>query len=119
VKYQNFDQSVRPLLEVISIGAAVGGNGSAELRFQRVWGHTGLAPLSVMNVDAFDFGDLDQSVESLRMVPQSLRAELANAFAKALMERNVMGGQEATFVRYLCQRWEVATQWKVAPGFKA
>ncbi|MFK8110598.1 MAG: M48 family metallopeptidase, partial [Rubripirellula sp.] len=104
VAYKNFDKSIRPLLEVVSIGASIG-SGSSELIFQRVWGHTGLANLSCMCVDAFGFEDLDESMEELRKVPRQLREELANGFAQAMLERNRLGGTEAAFLRYVCLCW--------------
>lgn len=118
VRHKNFDKCVRQTLEVISIGASIGKAGSAELQFQRVWGHTGLAPISVMCIDAYDFPDLDEAVETLRLVPRQLREELANGFSVALLQRNRMGAIEAAFLRYLCLRWEVATRSPIAPGFR-
>lgn len=116
VKHKDFKYCVRELLEVISIGVSAGNGGLAELRFQKMWGHTGLEPMSVMPIDAYDFNDLDQSVQKLRSVPKHLREDLVNGYANSVVERQILGEEEAAIVRYMCGRWSVATRKKVAPG---
>ncbi|NND99582.1 MAG: M48 family metalloprotease [Pirellulaceae bacterium] len=115
VKYKNFSKCLRQTLEVISIGVSIG-RGYAELRFQKIWGYTGLGAATAMCVDAYDFFDLEEAIDTLCLIPRKLREGLANGFANALINGKEMGAEEATFVRYLCSRLGVATPEKSFPG---
>jgi Zn-dependent protease with chaperone function len=114
-KHKDFTKCCRQTLEVVSIGASIG-HGSAQLRFHKIWGYTGLNVASAMGVDAYDFSDLEEAVNTLRLVPRKLREGLVTGFADALMNGREMGAEEATFLRYLCLRLGVAMPAKSFPG---
>ncbi|MGB7346199.1 MAG: M48 family metalloprotease [Pirellulaceae bacterium] len=116
VKYKNFDNLIPESLEVISIGVSMGSEGLGELRFQRIWGLTGLGPVGLMGIDPFDFDDLEQSMTKLNLVPRTLRQGLAEGFAQGLLDRNRMGATEAVFLKYICHRWNVTTRASITPG---
>ena len=116
VKYKNFGRHVREVMEVISIGVSMGRGRLADMRFQRVWGRTKLEPAKVMKIDAFDFIDLEESVEILRMMPRDLRASVADAFVETMSGQDALDVEEATFLRYICRRWGVTPKVSLSPG---
>ncbi|QDT09474.1 M48 family metallopeptidase [Planctomycetes bacterium K23_9] len=116
VKYKNFRTLFAEALQVISIGVTMGDQGLGELRFQRMWGFTGLGPVGLMDIEPFDMNDLEEAVATLNLVPRRQREAMAEGFAESLLNRNHMATAEAVFLKYLCQRWDVATRASISPG---
>ena len=116
VSHKNFRALFAESLQVISIGVSVGSQGLGELRFQRMWGLTGLGPVGLMEIDPFDMDDLEQATAKLNAVPRKLREGLAEGFAQGLLSRNHMAAPEAAFLKYICLRWDVDTKSSIAMG---
>ena len=116
VKHKNFNALFAESLQVISIGVSMGSQGLGELRFQRMWGLTGLGPVGLMEIDPFDMDDLEQAVAALNTIPRKLREGFAEGFAQGLLNRNHMATAEAAFLKFICMRWNVTTRSSISPG---
>ena len=116
VKYKHLRRHLRETMEVISIGVSMGRIGLANVRFQNVWSKTSFDKAKVMKIDAFDFIDLEESVETLRMMPLQLRTLLVDALIDTMAGKDNLDVPEATFLRYICRRWGVAPKIALTPG---
>lgn len=116
VKYKHLRRHIRETMEVISIGVSMGRIGLANVRFQNVWSKTNFDKAKVMKIDAFDFIDLEESVETLRMMPLQLRTLLVDAFIDTMAGKDNLDVPEATFLRYICRRWGVTPKIVLTPG---
>jgi Zn-dependent protease with chaperone function len=105
-----FESLVRPLLEVTSIGVTLSEGGAiSDLRAAKIWAAAELSSMPILEVDAYDFFDLDQSVEALRHVSLRSRQTLLVAMADALSDGQHFDELEAAFLRYLAHRMEIPT----------